>query len=108
MKLNKFKNTLGASIILICGSMFVSSCGITKEQLAEMGELRREEQSLKENISNTNSEITKLNKELTARGKELKKCNEEKAFVEGKLKSWPAVWPDYDPNATTENDKESK
>ena len=105
MKLNKFKNTLGAGIVLISGMVLVISCGITKEQLAQMGELRREEQSLKDNISDTKAEITKLNLELTARQKELKKCNDDKSFVEGKLSSWPAVWPDYDPNAKEEESK---
>ena len=94
--------------ILFGSSLLLTDCTpkITEEQKAKLQELYREETSLKNQISTVESENIKLRKELKARNAELKKCQDDKAFVEDKLKQWPNVWPDYDPNEGNEENAE--
>jgi len=106
----KFKRQLKSSIksLLFTGGLIAttfsfSSCdNVTEEQLAQLEELRREESSLKDKISDVNSEASKLKMELRDVNKDLDKCNKDRKFVEDKLKSWPNVWPDWNPNPTPE------
>lgn len=100
MNFSKFGKSILAGSLILSSSLLLTDCTpkITEEQKAQLQELRREETSLKNQISDVNAEVVKLQKELRARNAELKKCNDDKSFVEGKLKEWPNVWPDYNPN----------
>ena len=97
-----------ASAILLGTSLMLTDCTpkITEEQKLKLQDLYRQEQQLKTDLSNVNSEIKKIESELDARNAELKKCEDEKKFVEDKLNSWPNVWPDYNPNEGEEEESE--
>ncbi len=84
------------SAALVAASLVFSSCSnkITEEQLAQLKDLRLKERSLNESIQKKRDEKSRLEKELSARKAELKDCNDKKAFVTGKLQSWPNVWPE--------------
>jgi peptidoglycan hydrolase CwlO-like protein len=67
---------------------------VTPEQLAKLQELRKREVVLNEDISKANSNISKIQNELNQRMAEVKKCNDEKDYLNKKLANWPNVWPD--------------
>lgn len=92
-------------------SILAAGCSnqITEEQLAQINELRKHEAQLKDEVRKKEEELSRLRSEVDARQKELDNCLEMKAFVEEKLKNWPNVWPDYDPNApTTDENTDTK
>ena len=70
---------------------------ITEEQLKEMRDLRAKEKNLTEQISKKQEEKSRIQSEINSRNSELKKCTDDKAYIESKLSQWPNVWPDYTP-----------
>jgi hypothetical protein len=78
---------------------------ITEEQLKEMTDLRAKEHNLTEQIQKKQQEKTKIQAELNSRNAELKKCSDDKAFIESKISQWPNVWPDYTPGKPEEEKK---
>lgn len=85
----------GMLIVAAAGSAFLASCSskITTEQLAEMRRLRAEERSLKQQISDKNSELARLESEVSAKQKEVDNCATRKQFVQSKMAQWPNIWP---------------
>jgi peptidoglycan hydrolase CwlO-like protein len=79
-------------------SMSACSSKITEEQLAQLQELRRQERSLQDGISERKSELSKIRDEINLRKTELKDCQSELDLVKQRLLKWPDVWPDYTPN----------
>ena len=100
MNLKTTGRAIIASSLLIAGSLLITDCTskITQEQLQQLQELKRKESSISDQISQYSSEIGKLREELKQLQAKAKECEENKAFVEDKLKSWPDVWPDWTPN----------
>lgn len=88
---------LGFSTIALAAMIFLGSCTskITEEQLKQLRDLRTQERGLSESIQQKKDEKSRLERELNARKAELKKCSDEKKFVQEKLAKWPDVWPDY-------------
>lgn len=100
----RFKNvarTIVTSSLLFASTLLITDCTskITQEQLQELQELKRRESSLNDKIEDINSQLSKLRAELQTIKGDLKKCNEDKAFVEEKIANWPDVWPDWSPNS---------
>lgn len=95
MTKNRLFNGLGLATVVVAGAFFLSSCSnkITDEQLQKLKELRMQEKNLSESVQLKKDEKSRLERELNARKAELKKCNDEKAFVQSKLANWPNVWP---------------
>jgi len=94
---------VGAAAILSLGAAVVLSsctCKIKDEQLASIRQLRTEEKQLTADIEKAERDKTRISGELSSRQNDVRKCNEQKAFVQDKLAKWPDnVWPDYNPNA---------
>ena len=78
---------------------------ITDEQLAQMRDLRAKDHNLTEQITKSQAEKSKIQAELNSRNAELKKCSDDKAFIESKISQWPNVWPDYTPAKPEEEKK---
>lgn len=91
----KAKLQIGMLALALAGSSFLAGCSskITKEQLAEMRDLRAKEQTLKNEIATKTSERDRLQREVEARQREVDNCNSRKQFVQSKLAQWPNVWP---------------
>jgi len=102
------KQTLrhGALVIAVAAAATLASCSnkITEEQLAQLRDLRQREQTLTQQIRAKKDERSRLQGEINTRRAELDRCNNDKAFVQGKLSQWPDVWPDWkDTPAPTES-----
>ncbi len=80
--------------------MTLSSCSnkITEEQLAQLQELRRQERSLQDGISNKQTELNKIRQEINMRKADLTNCQNELNTIKTRLSQWPDIWPDYKPN----------
>lgn len=91
----KAKLQIGMLALALAGSSFLASCSskITKEQLAEMRDLRAKEQTLKNEIATKKMDRDRLQREVEARQREVDNCNSRKQFVQSKLAQWPNVWP---------------
>lgn len=91
----KAKLQIGMLALALAGSSFIAGCTskITKEQLAEMRDLRAKEMTLKNEIATKKSERDRLQREVEARQREVDNCNSRKQFVQSKLAQWPNVWP---------------
>jgi septal ring factor EnvC (AmiA/AmiB activator) len=100
MNLKSISKGLIVSSLIFGSTLFLTDCTskITQEQLQELQELKRRESSLNDKIAEINAELAKLREQLKSIKNDLNKCNEDKAFVEEKLKNWPDVWPDWSPN----------
>lgn len=90
-KLGLIALAISLPIAIGCKSM------ITEEQLKEMRDLRTKERNLTEQIKQKQDEKVRIQTEMNSRNAELKKCSDEKAFIESKISQWPNVWPDYTP-----------
>ena len=84
----------GAALIV---STFAAGCTskITEEQLRQIQDLRAKERQLSSDITKAQGDRSRLDTEVGSRQNEVRKCNEDKAFVQQKLSQWPGVWPDY-------------
>lgn len=100
MKLKQSLMKVGLLVILPFGLMTLSSCAskITEEQLAQLQELRRQERSIQDGISNTQNELNRIRDEINARKSMLNNCQNELNTVRTRLSQWPDIWPDYTPN----------
>jgi septal ring factor EnvC (AmiA/AmiB activator) len=100
---------VGAGMLVI-----LASCAepkITKEQLEQIRELRKQQSALNDKIRSSQTEIARIEAEIADRQKAVDKCNEEKAAVQERLDKWPNSWPDYTPPPavdTTEAKKAGK
>ncbi len=89
---------LGSAVV----ALIATSCSepqISKEQLEQLRELRKQQTALQDKIKLAQNDIVRLESEIADRQKVLAKCNEEKAAVEERLAKWPNSWPDYTPTA---------
>jgi septal ring factor EnvC (AmiA/AmiB activator) len=80
--------------------VLATSCSepkITKEQLEQIRELRKQQSALNDKIRLSQGDIAKLDAEIADRQKAVDKCNEEKNAVQDRLNKWPNPWPDYTP-----------
>jgi septal ring factor EnvC (AmiA/AmiB activator) len=90
-------------VLLVGGTAaltFLASCSepkITKEQLDQIRELRKQQSSLGDRMKASQGEIARLETEIADRQKAVDKCNEEKAGVQERLGKLPNPWPDYTP-----------
>ncbi|MCE5305124.1 MAG: hypothetical protein ABFD61_04805 [Chloroherpetonaceae bacterium] len=100
MKLKQSLLKVGMLLILPIGLMTLSSCSnkITEEQLAQLQELRRQERSLQDGISNKQTELNKIRQEINMRKADLTNCQNELNTIKTRLSQWPDIWPDYKPN----------
>ncbi|HAW08797.1 MAG TPA: hypothetical protein DCW42_06480 [Bacteroidetes bacterium] len=100
MKLKQSLLKVGILLILPIGLMTLSSCSnkITEEQLAQLQELRRQERSLQDGISNKQTELNKIRQEINMRKADLTNCQNELNTIKTRLSQWPDIWPDYKPN----------
>ncbi len=91
---------------ILFSAFFLTNCGcdISEEQLARIGELRREMSRVEDETKNAKREISKLESEVSARQKEAEKCEQDRKFIEDKLKNWPNVWPDWTPGQESEEE----
>ena len=96
MQKNKFSKKIAFLTALIALGIGFTNCTpmVTPEQLAKLQELRKREVVLNEDISKTNSNIAKVQGELNQRMSEVKKCNDEKDYLNRKLSNWPNIWHD--------------
>lgn len=87
----------GALVVTVAVTATLASCSnkITEEQLARLRELRQQETTLTQQIRAKRDDRTRLQGEINTRRAELDRCNQDKAFVQGKLSQWPDVWPDW-------------
>ncbi len=87
----------GALVVAVACAATLASCSnkITEEQLARLRELRQQEQTLNQQIRAKKDERSRIQGEMNTRRAELDRCNQDKAFVQGKLAQWPDVWPDW-------------
>jgi uncharacterized protein (DUF3084 family) len=83
--------------VVTAASMAMVGCSskITQEQLTELQNLRQQEATLRQQVSAKEQEKSRLQSEVNARRGDLDKCNTDRQFVEGKLATWPDVWPDW-------------
>jgi uncharacterized protein (DUF3084 family) len=90
-------------IVAAAASMALVSCSskITDEQMAELQNLKTQEASLRQQVAAKESEKSRLQSEVNARRGDLDKCTSDRQFVEGKLATWPDVWPDWKDTPTT-------
>lgn len=91
-------------VAVATASMAMVGCAskISQEQLTELQNLRQQETTLQQQISAKEAEKSRLQGEVSARRSELDQCNTQRQFIEGKLATWPDVWPDWkDTPATT-------
>ncbi len=100
MKLKQSLLKVGMLLILPIGLMTLSSCSnkITEEQLTQLQELRRQERSLQDGISNKQTELNKIRQEINMRKADLTNCQNELNTIKTRLSQWPDIWPDYKPN----------
>jgi peptidoglycan hydrolase CwlO-like protein len=100
MKLKQSLLKVGMLLILPIGLMTLSSCSnkITEEQLAQLQELRRQERSLQDGISNKQTELNKIRQEINMRKADMTNCQNELNTIKTRLSQWPDIWPDYKPN----------
>ncbi|HYF02737.1 MAG TPA: hypothetical protein VEC36_05130 [Patescibacteria group bacterium] len=96
----RFKNQkahLALAAFALTASLFASGCTskITEEQLRELRDLRARESQLRQQISSSEADRLRIEGEFTRRQAEVRKCNEDRAFVQQQLNRWPNVWPDY-------------
>ncbi len=101
MKFRRIISGLSITSVILSTVFIMSSCTpkITEEQMMQLKELRNKEKSLTEMIARKKQEKKNLESEVNARKAELKKCQDDKAFVTGKLSQWPNCWPDYTPGS---------
>ena len=93
----------GALVVAVASAATLASCSnkITEEQLARLRELRQQEQTLTQQVRAKRDERSRLQGEINTRRAELDRCNQDKAFVQGKLSQWPDVWPDWKDTVAT-------
>ncbi|MFA6571627.1 MAG: hypothetical protein WCT77_10380 [Bacteroidota bacterium] len=105
MKLRKFLSGVGITSLIVTSAFTFSSCTpkITQEQLLQLKDLYNKERSVTDAIAKKKTEKSRLEQELGSRKAELKKCEDEKAFIQDKLAKWPNCWPDWTPEAPAEN-----
>ena len=99
MNFRKIVSGVGIVSIIFSTALIFSSCTpkITEEQMLKLKELYNKEKSLNESISKAQMDKKKVEGELNSRKSELKKCQDDKAFIQDKLSKWPNSWPDYTP-----------
>ncbi|MES2766434.1 MAG: hypothetical protein V4642_11220 [Bacteroidota bacterium] len=97
MRFKTRKAHLALAAFTLAASLFASGCTskITEEQLRELRDLRSRDSQLRQTISSNESDRLRLEGEATRRQAEVRKCNEDKAFVQQQMSRWPNVWPDY-------------
>ncbi|HOV91555.1 MAG TPA: hypothetical protein PLC04_00525 [Candidatus Kapabacteria bacterium] len=100
MKLKKSLTKIAILIVLPMGLATLSSCTskITEEQMTQLQELRKQERSLQDGISNKQNELNRIRSEINSRKAELNNCQNELNTVKTRLSQWPDIWPDYKPN----------
>ena len=106
MNFRKIAGGVGLASIIVSTALLFSSCTpkITEEQMLKLKELYNKEKSLNESITKTQQEKGKVQGELNSRKAELKKCQDDKAFIQDKLSKWPNSWPDYTPEPEPQPD----
>lgn len=109
MKRKSLVKRLSTVSAILIATFVLTDCTsmITEEQMAQLEELRRQEATIGDGIAKANKTISKLDGELSSRKAELKDCEEQKAFIEQKLKQWPNVWPDWTPPVEEEENAET-
>lgn len=90
---------IGALAIVPVAIITLSSCTskITEEQMMQLQELRKQERSLQDAISNKKGELNRLKDEINMRKSELRSCEGERDLIKQRLSQWPNIWPDYQP-----------
>ncbi len=83
------------AIALSAATLASCSSKITDEQLRELTSLRDQERSMNSQIRQAEQDKSRLQGEVNSRRAELERCNQNKQFVQGKLATWPNVWPDW-------------
>jgi septal ring factor EnvC (AmiA/AmiB activator) len=96
---------LGSTVVALAATS-CSEPQISKEQLEQLRELRKQQTALQDKIKLSQSDIARLESEIADRQKVLAKCNEEKAAIEERLAKWPNSWPDYTPAAADSTAKQ--
>lgn len=91
---------IGAIALVPFAIISLSSCTskITEEQMMQLQELRKQERSLQDAVSNKRSELNRLKDEINMRKSELRNCESDRDLVKQRLSQWPNIWPDYQPN----------
>jgi uncharacterized protein (DUF3084 family) len=84
-------------VAVAAASLGLVSCSskITDEQMTELQNLKQQESSLRQQVSAKEAEKSRLQGEVAARRGDLDKCNTDRQFIEGKLATWPDIWPDW-------------
>ena len=73
------------------------TCTIKEEQQAMINKARTDEKQLQADIAKAEGDKSRITSELNNRQAEVRRCAEQKAFVQDKLNKWPDFWPDWDP-----------
>lgn len=99
MKLKAKIIRIGALALVPIATVMLSSCSskITEEQMMQLQELRKQERSLQDAITNKKSELNRLKDEINMRRSELRNCEGERDLIKQRLSQWPNIWPDYQP-----------
>lgn len=91
---------IGALALVPVAIITLSSCTskITEEQMMQLQELRKQERSLQDAMTNKKGELNRLKDEINMRKSELRNCEGERDLIKQRLSQWPNIWPDYQPN----------
>jgi len=91
---------LALGTLALGGILMSSSCTsmVTEQQLAMLKDLRNQKESLSAEIKRVQDDTRSLQSELSRKKADADECDRKKKFVEDKLRNWPNVWPDYNPN----------
>lgn len=86
--MTKIKSLLSTSlaVLLIAGTVSLTSCGgVSEEQMAQLDALRSEVSSLEKEVNTLKSEKTKLEREIAEKQSKLEQCANDKAATKANL-----------------------
>lgn len=87
--MTKIKNLFSTSlaVMLIVGSIGLTSCGVSDEEMAQLNSLRDEVSSLGTEVNSLKSEKTKLEREIAEMEAKLAQCQKDKEAAAKNLQS---------------------
>jgi len=79
--------TTSLAVLFLAGSVGLTSCGVSDEQMAELNALRSEVSSLGEEVNALKSDKTKLQREVAEMEAKLEQCAKDKEATTKNLQS---------------------
>ena len=79
--------TTSMAVVFLVGSIGLTSCGVSEEQMAELNALRSEVSSLGTEVNSLKSEKTKLEREVAEMEAKLAQCAKDKEATTKNLQS---------------------